>query len=242
MISALIVAAGQGLRMGTELRKQYLDLAGRAILIRTLQAFDRCPQIQQILVTVPKSEIDFCEREIVVAALLKKQVKLIPGGQSRQDSVFNALQCLGASEGIVLIHDGVRPLVSQFLIDASIQGAVQWGACIPVVSPVDTPKHVNGRGVIVQTLPRKQLAMAQTPQAFQLPLIHRAHTEARRQGLQATDDASLVEAMGIDVHVIPGSRENIKITTPEDLAWAEALLELQKKSRMPNPKINHSTM
>lgn len=229
MISALIVAAGQGLRMGSDQRKQYLHLSGRPILVRTLQAFDRCDQIQQILVAVPKSEIYFCERQIIAGAGLRKKVVLIAGGKRRQDSVFNGLQLLGPEEGLVLIHDGVRPLVPLSLIEACIEGATQWGACIPAVMAVDTPKQIDSRGIITRTVERKQLRMAQTPQAFKLPLIFRAYMEARRLGRLATDDASLVEALGIPVHVIAGLRENIKITTADDMLYAEALLKERGK-------------
>jgi 2-C-methyl-D-erythritol 4-phosphate cytidylyltransferase len=230
MISALIVAGGRGLRMGSAQRKQYLNLLGRPILVRTLQVFDQCLHIQRILVVVPRSEIEYCEQNIITDAGLRNQVILVEGGQRRQDSVFNGLQFLGADEeGLVLIHDGVRPFVSAALIEACIKGAVQWGACIPAVMAVDTPKKIDSRGVITQTVPREQLHMAQTPQAFNLSLIQRAHRQARRLGRQATDDASLVEALGIAVHVIPGLRENIKITTPEDLVYAEALLNFRKE-------------
>jgi len=224
MICALIVAAGQGLRMGTAQRKQFLHLGDRPILTRTLQRFDRIERIERIVVAVPPSEKAYCEQEIVAPANLKKPVVLVNGGAHRQASVFNGLQSLGDAEGIVLIHDGVRPMVTEALIETCIQGALQWEACIPAVPVVDTPKQINAEGIIVSTLAREQLRMAQTPQAFRLSLICRAHAEARRLGLKATDDASLVEAMGRAVHVVDGLRENIKITTPEDLAWAEACL------------------
>ena len=224
MICALIVAAGQGLRMDTAQRKQFLHLGDRPILTRTLQRFDRIERIERIVVAVPPSEKAYCEQEIVAPANLKKPVVLVNGGAHRQASVFNGLQSLGDAEGIVLIHDGVRPMVTEALIETCIQGALQWEACIPAVPVVDTPKQINAEGIIVSTLAREQLRMAQTPQAFRLSLICRAHAEARRLGLKATDDASLVEAMGRAVHVVDGLRENIKITTPKDLAWAEACL------------------
>jgi 2-C-methyl-D-erythritol 4-phosphate cytidylyltransferase len=227
MISALIVAAGQGLRMGSAQRKQYLQLCGSPVLVHTLRAFDQCPDIRSILVVVPPSEMDFCETEILPAASLNNKVKLIAGGRRRQDSVFNGLQYLGDAQGVVLIHDGVRPLVSMALIQACIQGAMQWGACIPGVQAVDTLKQIDTQGNILGTMPRESICLAQTPQAFSLPIIRRAHLEARRLGREATDDASLVEALGMPVHAIVGSRENIKITTPEDLAYAEALLKLR---------------
>lgn len=228
MISALIVAAGQGVRMGSAQRKQYLQLCGRPVLVHTLQAFDRCPDIQCIRVVVPATEMDFCRRKILPDASLSKHVELIAGGRRRQDSVFNGLQHLGDARGVVLIHDGVRPLVSTSLIQACIQGALQWGACIPGVQAVDTLKQTDSLNNILGTIPRESIWLAQTPQAFSLPIIRRAHLEARQQGLEATDDASLVEALGIPVHVIDGLRENIKITTPEDLAYAEALLKLRQ--------------
>ena len=228
MISALIVAAGQGLRMGKDRRKQFLSLAGRPILTHTMQVFDRHRLIEQMVVVVPASELKFCETEIVATTGLKKRVALVAGGTRRQDSVFNGLQWLGAGEGIVLIHDGVRPLVTGALIEACVQGARQWGACIPAVQAVDTPKQIDTGGIIKRTIPRETLRMAQTPQAFRLSLIHRAHAEAQRNGYEATDDASLVESSGGAVHVIPGLAENIKITTPDDLAVAETLLRLRE--------------
>jgi 2-C-methyl-D-erythritol 4-phosphate cytidylyltransferase len=227
MIAALIVAAGQGVRMGSARRKQYLNLGGLPMLARTLQVFDHCRLIDQIVIAVPPSEIQYCRNTVVAAAGPEKPVALIPGGGRRQDSVFNGLQYLGDQEGVVLIHDGVRPLVTPDLIEACARGAVQWGACIPAVTAVDTPKQINSLlGVIDQTLPRESICMAQTPQAFYLPLIRRAHAEARRTHREATDDASLVEALGTAVHIIPGLRRNIKITTAEDLAYAETLLKI----------------
>jgi 2-C-methyl-D-erythritol 4-phosphate cytidylyltransferase len=228
MISALIVAAGQGLRMGSAQRKQYLQLLGIPVLVHTLRAFDLCPDIKSIVLVVPPTEMDFCKKEILSGASLESHVALIAGGRRRQDSVFNGLQHLGDAQGVVLIHDGVRPLVSKALIQNCIQGASQWGACIPGTQAVDTLKRIDPEGNILGTVPRESIRMAQTPQAFSLPIIRRAHLEARRLGREATDDASLVEALGIPVRVITGSRENIKITTPEDLAYAEALLKLRE--------------
>jgi 2-C-methyl-D-erythritol 4-phosphate cytidylyltransferase len=227
MTCAIIVAAGQGVRMGTARRKQYLELNGSPVLIHTLRAFDQCPGIRSILVVVPPTEIDFCQKEIIPAACLNCHAELIAGGSCRQESVFNGLQCLGDTRGVVLIHDGVRPLVSSELIDACIRGARKWGACIPAVQAVDTLKRIDSQGNVLGTMPRESVYMAQTPQAFSVPIIRRAHLEARRMEREATDDASLVEALGLPVHVIAGSRENIKITTPEDLAYAEALLKLR---------------
>ncbi len=221
MIAALIVAAGQGKRMGSAQPKQYLLLAGHPILVRTIQAFDSCAEIEHIYVVVPETDLEFCRQKIVGSASRAKKVSLVKGGDCRQDSVYNGLAVIESKGGIVLIHDGVRPLVSQALIRACIAGARRWEACIPATDVKETLKQVNAQGIVDKTVLRENLQMAQTPQAFQLALIKAAHDQARRQGWLSTDDASLVERMGQTVHVIPGSQENIKITTPEDLAWAE---------------------
>ena len=226
MITALIVAAGQGVRMGTAQRKQYLTLCGRPILAHTLRAFDSCAQVAQIVLVVPESEIDYCRRDIVPTAGLRHDPLLVPGGARRQDSVYRGLQCITAPDDVVLIHDGVRPLVTHQLIERCIEGARQWGACIPVVPVTDTLKRIDARGAVAATVPREALCMAQTPQAFHLSLIKRAHQWAREHEMEATDDASLVERMGTPVHTIAGLPTNIKITSPMDLRRAEAYFSL----------------
>ncbi len=222
--SALIVAAGAGVRMGGGTRKQYRPLAGSPVLAHSLAAFDACPGIECLVVVVAEREIDFCRREIIAPANLSKPVSLAAGGARRQDSVASGLAAIQAREGIVLIHDGVRPLVDAGLIERCIASARQWQACIPALPASDTLKQVDARGVIRSTPARDTFYLAQTPQAFDLALIREAHAAARQNGWEATDDASLVERLGLPVHVIPGSRHNLKITTPEDLLIAEALL------------------
>ncbi|RJQ68492.1 MAG: 2-C-methyl-D-erythritol 4-phosphate cytidylyltransferase [Desulfobacteraceae bacterium] len=226
MIAALIVAAGKGVRMGTGLRKQYLSLGGQTILAHTLKKFDQCPMVDHIVMAVPQDEMAFCRREIIDPLRMRAHTELVAGGARRQDSVCNGLDVL-TEEGIVLIHDGVRPLVSRNLIEACIQGAQRWDACIPVLGVTDTLKKINPQGHIEATVPREGLCMAQTPQAFRATLIKQVHQTARRNGWTATDDASLVERAGGVVHVISGSPINIKITTPDDLRWAETLLGSQ---------------
>jgi 2-C-methyl-D-erythritol 4-phosphate cytidylyltransferase len=226
-VAALIVAAGQGVRMGSAQRKQYLLLSGRPILSHTIERFADCPQIDHIMVAVPAEEIDYCRRQIITGLRVKKEIRLVPGGARRQDSVRNGLEALGTDPQIVLIHDGVRPLVRPGLISTCIQAARQWGACIPAMEVTDTLKQADTAGAIVRTVPREALYAAQTPQAFKSSLILEAHRRAVQEGWQATDDASLVERLGVAVHIIPGARENIKITTAEDLRWAEILLASQ---------------
>jgi 2-C-methyl-D-erythritol 4-phosphate cytidylyltransferase len=226
MIAALIVAAGKGVRMGMTLRKQYLPLGGVPILAHTLKAFDACARIEQLVVVVPGEEMAFCRHHIMNKVALRAPVQWVAGGTRRQDSVCNGLEVL-SDEGIVLIHDGVRPLVSSALIASCIEGAQRWKACIPVVKVTDTLKAIDGQDNVLKTVSRQGLGMAQTPQGFEVSLIKQAHRAARLNGWEATDDASLIERAGGKVHTIAGSPVNIKITIPEDLRWAEAMLALQ---------------
>lgn len=220
MIYAIIVAAGKGVRMQNARRKQYLELGGRSVLLHTLGVFDRCRSVEQLLVVVPPDDMEPCRDQIIGSAPTKTDVQWVAGGARRQDSVLNGLNAIPEEEGIVLIHDGVRPLVTEALIEACIQGARQWGACIPALPAVDTPKAVKD-DVVEHTIARDRLQLAQTPQAFALSLIRHAHREAKSKKWSVTDDAAIVERMGEKVHVIPGLRENIKLTTPQDLGLAE---------------------
>lgn len=224
MIDAIIVAAGKGVRMQARLRKQFIDLNSRPILVHTLRAFDACRAVNRLIVVVPENEITFCQRNILEPASLGTRTLLVAGGKRRQDSVHNGLSAITEDDGIVLIHDGVRPLVTQKLIEECIDGAARWGACIPAILPVDTPKQIHDDGVIAKTLGRDSIRLAQTPQAFQLDLIRQAHEEAVRKNWDVTDDASLVERLGGRVHTIEGLTENIKITTPQDLQLAQYYL------------------
>ena len=225
MIDALIVAAGKGRRMKTRQPKQFMELAGQPILTRTLKAFDRHAKIDRIFVVLPETEIAECSASLIVQAGLEKEVAMVAGGNHRQASVANGLRSIPEKDGIVLIHDGVRPLVSQSLISDCIEGARKWGACIPAIEAYDTLKKVHPDGSIERTVPRQRIVMAQTPQAFRLALIRQAHETAVRLGWLATDDASLLEQLGAAVHIVEGSRRNLKVTRPEDLALAEACLK-----------------
>lgn len=225
MIDALIVAAGKGLRMQAKQRKQYMELAGRPILTRTLLMFDRHSDIDRIFVALPADDIEFCRKTMIKPAGLRKTMLLVAGGNHRQASVLNGLRSIPETDGIVLIHDGVRPLVTHALISACIAGARTWGACIPAIQTLDTLKKVNPHDCIERTVDRERICMAQTPQAFRLAWIRQAHESAVRRGWIATDDASLLERMGTAVHIIDGERSNLKITRPEDLVLAEAIFQ-----------------
>jgi len=224
-VDAIIVAAGKGIRMKKSVRKQYIALDGVPILRRTLTIFDRCRAVNQIILVAPKEDIRFCRNEILMPAKFQKSVKLVAGGPERQDSVYNGLQIITPDDGIVVIHDGVRPFIKQEQLVACIKGATEFGACIIGIPAFDTIKQVNVKSEIVQTHERESLWLAQTPQAFRAKLIIRAHQAAKQDRFIGTDDASLVERLGHAVKIIPGSRSNIKITSQEDLELARAILQ-----------------
>jgi 2-C-methyl-D-erythritol 4-phosphate cytidylyltransferase len=226
MVSAIIVAAGKGIRMKSRMRKQYLDLSGRPVLSHSLMTFDGCSLIDEIFIVVPESEIDYCQNNIIASLDLKTRVNLIPGGVQRQDSVYNGLQAIDEKTTTVVIHDGVRPFIAPEKLTECIIGAKDFGACILAIPASDTLKHVNKSGFIETTLFRENIWLAQTPQAFRYSLIVKAHESARRDGYTGTDDASLVERLGKEVKIINGSKFNLKITTQEDLDVARAMFDL----------------
>jgi len=224
MVSAIIVAAGKGIRMNYSVRKQYLLLAGRPVLGHTLEIFIRCDEIEEIILVVPEEDFDFCKRKILLPLKPHKRVNLVSGGQERQESVYNGLMAAGDKESVVVIHDGVRPFVYSEQVSECIKGAKEFGACIVGIPVYETLKHVNHSGYTDKTIERDAIWLAQTPQAFQYSLIKKAHETARQKGYTCTDDAQLVERMGKEVKIISGSRYNIKITNREDLELARAIL------------------
>jgi 2-C-methyl-D-erythritol 4-phosphate cytidylyltransferase len=225
MVYAIIVAAGKGIRMSDTVRKQYIALDGIPMLSRTLGVFNHCDLIDRIILAVPEDDIDFCRNKVMPAVNLTKEVALVIGGARRQDSVYNGLKAIEIDDGIVLIHDGVRPFVNPEDLVVCVNGAREHGACILGIPAFDTVKQVNAKYEIIETQKRETLWLAQTPQAFQLKLIKRAHEMAKQEGFRGTDDASLVERLGEVVKIMPGSRRNIKITNPEDLKLARAILK-----------------
>ena len=216
--------------MNDAARKQYMMLAGRPILGHTLAAFDSCRLIDEILIVVPNDDMDFCRTEILASLNLQKKIQLVSGGKKRQDSVYNGLLAIHNKadytdkNDIVVIHDGVRPFVRSGQIEACINAAKETDGAILGISAFDTLKNVNNEDVIEETLDRKTVWLAQTPQAFKYALIRKAHEDAKSNGFTGTDDASLVERIGGNVKIINGSRHNIKITTRDDLLLAEAIL------------------
>ena len=224
MVSAIIVAAGQGTRMQGQPRKQYLSLGGIPILARTLAIFDKCDRIKQIILVIPQDDFDFCQKNIVEPAGLTRKIIKVPGGAHRQESVYNGLKKVDPDCRIVVIHDGVRPFVQHEQLIECIDGAREAGACIMGVPAYETLKQADASDHIIRTLKRDDVWLAQTPQAFRHDLIRRAHDRAQMEGYFATDDACLVEKLGATVKIISGSRNNIKITIKEDLEMAQSIL------------------
>jgi len=230
-VHALIPAAGMGRRMGAAINKQYLQLGERPILAHTLSFFEQHPRIDTITVVIPETEIPFCRAEVVERFALRKVSAVVAGGAERQDSVRNGLAVLEgeADNDLVLIHDGVRPLLDQESLERLIENVTRTGACLLGVPAKDTIKEVAD-GKVVATPERERLWLAQTPQAFRLGLIREAHQRAYTEGVRATDDAMLAEWAGHSVAMVMGSYRNIKITTPEDLIVAEAWLKTDEGS------------
>ncbi|RII29733.1 MAG: 2-C-methyl-D-erythritol 4-phosphate cytidylyltransferase [Geobacter sp.] len=223
---ALIPAAGMGKRMGASINKQYLQLGGLPIVARTIAVFESSPLIDGIFLVIPADEIPYCREHVVAACGFRKIVAIVPGGKERQNSVMNGLdeiRKLASPDDVVLIHDGVRPFVSQEMLHESIAVARACAGALVAVPVKDTIKTVQA-GVVVDTPSRDDLWQAQTPQTFRFGIIHEAHRAAEREGFMGTDDTSLVERGGGEIRVIRGDYRNIKITTPEDLILAEAFL------------------
>jgi 2-C-methyl-D-erythritol 4-phosphate cytidylyltransferase len=224
-IGVVIAAAGQGKRMGGPVKKQFIELGGKPVLLHTLELFSGLEYIKEMIVVT--AEEDVAQTQALVSNY--PDVRVIPGGAERQDSVYQGLCKLGACE-YVLIHDGARPFLSRPTLEKLIETMRVKRAAILAVPVKDTIKRTDDAGVVMDTPPRKSLWAVQTPQAFALSDIIAAHERARQEGFLGTDDASLIERMGQDVHVVEGEYTNIKLTTPEDLVFGEAILKVRKEN------------
>jgi 2-C-methyl-D-erythritol 4-phosphate cytidylyltransferase/2-C-methyl-D-erythritol 2,4-cyclodiphosphate synthase len=220
-VVAIIVAAGGGKRMGGNLPKQFLPLAGRPLLDRSLSAFTGSPRIDGIVLALPPSLSNEVKESYQQVA---KVIAVVDGGAERQDSVRNALTVVPEEAEIILVHDAVRPFVSQDLLDRCVELAEEHGAVVPVVPVRDTVKQWNRAEKTLSTRDRSELMLAQTPQGFRAGILRDAYGRAGEEGRKGTDDASLVEGAGYPVIPLPGEEANVKITIPEDLRIAEGLL------------------
>lgn len=228
-VHVIVPAAGAGRRFGADIKKQYLMLGDRPLLAVTLERLASHPRVDAITVVAPADELEYCRNEVIEHFGIDKVVGLVEGGAERQDSVRNGLQaCQAADDDIVLIHDGVRPLLPLETLDALIDAAVTEGGSLLAIPAQDTIKEAAD-GQVVGTLDRSRLWQAQTPQAFRYERILDAHQRARQDSYQGTDDASLLEWCGWPVAVVPGSAYNLKVTTPEDLVLAKALLAAEEE-------------
>lgn len=219
--AAIIPAAGQGSRLGFKTPKTFLDLEGEPILARTISVFAQSRRIGLIQPVLPRTYLGPFRR-ILAREGWERCLPAVAGGRERQDSVAAGLRALPDDVDYVIIHDGARPFVTLALIHRVLEEARRHGAALAAIPVQDTVKRVSSHLFLEGTVDRRHLWLAQTPQAFQVSLLREAYSRARAQGINATDDASLVEAIGHPVRVVTGSSLNLKITTREDLALSRA--------------------
>ncbi len=217
----IIVAGGRGLRMGSELPKQFLLLGGKPVLMHTIDAFYRYDADIQVVLVLPRDHQDYW-KSLCSSYHFEIPHRIVDGGETRFHSVRNGLQVIGGT-GLVGVHDGVRPFVSKEVIERCYLEAEQKQAVIPVVEVVETVRHLQGDES--STVPRNEYRLVQTPQVFSVPLLKKAYLQPYSPSF--TDDASVVESFGEKVFLTEGNRENIKITTPFDLIIGKAWVEHQ---------------
>ena len=229
-VSVILPAAGLGTRMGRAVpekagtsRKQFMLLEGSPILLHTIRKFVSTPAVGEIVVALRAEDLEWV-RELLERESFAKPVRLVEGGDSRQESVENALATLSPGTELVAVHDAVRPFIEHDVLEKVFAEAQETGAAIVGIVPVDTVKQVH-RNKIRQTIPRERLILAQTPQVFRFDLLKQAFAKAREDGFAGTDESSLVERLEqVEVSVVPGSDRNIKITKPSDMDLARLFL------------------
>ncbi|MFA9398813.1 MAG: 2-C-methyl-D-erythritol 4-phosphate cytidylyltransferase [Clostridiaceae bacterium] len=222
-VTALILAAGSGKRMGKKINKQFILLKNKPILYYTLEVFSNCKEIDEIVLVAKDDEIDYIRQNIVIKYKFSKVVKIVKGGAERQESVLNGLREMNSS--IVLIHDGARPFTSNKIIEDGIKYTKLYGGAAPGVMPKDTIKVRDDKGFSIKTLDRSLLFNVQTPQCFIYEKILKCHEKFKLENINSTDDTFIYENFNNRVFLYEGSYDNIKITTEEDLVLAEKILE-----------------
>lgn len=237
-VMVIIPAAGLGTRMSAahggpkSKSKQFFELQGTPILVHTLRKFARCDKVSDIVVALRKNETATFQKQIENEDF-SKPVRIVEGGEHRQNSVANALAAIDAADDdIVLVHDAVRPFVDRETVVNVIEAVKKYDAAIAGVPAVDTVKQVDRTAdgaVVIATVPRERMVLAQTPQGFRFGLLKKAFDEATADGFMGTDESSLIERAGGAVHVVMGSPRNMKITTPADLELAEFFLSLENR-------------
>lgn len=224
-VIALVLAGGQGKRMQSDVQKQYMQLNDYPVLYYSLKQFEESA-VDEIILVVAKGEITYCQKEIVERFCFKKVKQVVEGGKERYESVYHGLQAID-EEGYVLIHDGARPLLTNSIIQTSIDGVKKYKACVVGMPVKDTIKIVNEQEVAVETPNRSSLWLVQTPQSFEIGIVKKAYEKMMEaKDTMVTDDAMVVEKYEkYPIKLLKGSYENIKITTPEDLVIAKGLLD-----------------
>jgi len=223
-VTALIVAGGMGKRMREGKNKVFLPLSGKTVIEHTLKAFLQAGSVGEIVIVTRREDIPECERLFLN---VKKTVKIVVGGSTRQESVYNGLKEI--DDGIVLIHDAARALIDVETVEQCVEGCVKYGAAAVGVACVDTLKKVDEKGFITETVPREGIYRIQTPQTFRVRDIKCAHEKALEEGFETTDDCALYEKYMGKIKIIEGINKNIKITFPEDLVLARAILKRNKE-------------
>lgn len=220
-VGVIVVAAGQGMRVGGDIPKQYREVAGVPLLLRAIQPFRSHPDVGHIIVAVPPSDLGAPPRWL--AEVTSERLRLVAGGATRRESVAAGLAALPPECLVVLVHDGARPFPPSTVIDGGIAVARAGHSAVPAVPLADTLKRADSCGLVLGTVPRTGLWRIQTPQAFPRDVLERAHVQIQLEGLEATDDAMLVELYGGRVQLLPSTVRNLKVTTPEDLVFASWL-------------------
>jgi len=224
-VSVIVPAAGSGIRLGGSVKKQFIKLENKPVLIYTLQRFEHCTDVDEIAVAIPEEFIVEMEK-LVSQYRLHKIRRVVIGGNKRQDSVFNALSKLALKDSdIVLVHDGVRPFIESKRISQLVKACRTHDAVVLAVQPKDTVRRSNGGRFFDQTLDRSALWLVQTPQVFKAGILLKAFAKARKDKFYSTDEVALVERLGVKAKIIEGSYDNIKITTKEDLELGLLILE-----------------
>ncbi|MBM3759989.1 MAG: 2-C-methyl-D-erythritol 4-phosphate cytidylyltransferase [Acidobacteria bacterium] len=228
-VSVILPAAGLGTRMGKTAKKQFLQLEGAPILVHTLRRFSGIESIGEIIIACRAEDMDDV-RDMLSGVSISKPVRLVEGGDSRQESVEHALATVADDVDLVAVHDAVRPFADEAMIAKVIAEAAEFGAAIVGIVPVDTVKQVH-LTKIQTTISRDRLVLAQTPQVFRTSLLKQAFEKAHADGFIGTDESSLVERLdAVEVHVVPGGDRNIKITRPTDLDLARHFLAEERAS------------
>lgn len=223
-VGAVICAAGVSTRMNSKMSKQLIPLRGRPLIAHTLSEFEKSTRISEVVLVVNRGVIDYYKQNVVERYHFKKVRRVVGGGVNRQDSVYSGLLALSPYIEIVSIHDGARPLVTSELIDKTVELLGDKNGIVLAIPAQDTIKIVGEDGIVVETPKRSSLWAVQTPQVFPLKLIKEAIERANEEGFVGTDDASLMERLGYKVHIVLGTKENMKITTPIDLTIAEVIM------------------